>query len=418
MSDNDLPPHRIETCIPERREPGMMVFNVRPGGGADRSGRIGWILGVDRDGNFPLNLKFHTPAQDSCALPNGNLMFSLTGAGIIKEVTRTGETVRQWHVAGKWQDKTPPSGSIEIDVPLTHHRVNFFPNGNLLLLSAEQRELSDWPERDDDPNAPRGTGRVIGDVVLEVTPSGDIVKRWHLFDLLDPERLSYGSCSDYWHGLGFPGSNDWCHANAVTYDASDDSILVSLRTQDCIIKFSRATGALKWILGDPGNWRAPWADKLLKPEGDLEWQYHQHDCSVTPTGTILCFDNGNNRAVPFAEKLPAPENYSRIVEFAVDEDAMTVRQVWSWGKEQDDRLYGCYQGGAYRLPQTGNTFMNFGGVCTIDGVPTNRNHDGFCRARLIEVTPENEIVFDMWIDGSGEEPPLSLSSFRSEFVPG
>jgi len=80
-------------------------------------------------------------------------------------------------------------------------------------------------------------------------------------------------------------------------------------------------------------------------------------------------------------------------------------------------LYGCYQGGAYRLPQTGNTFMNFGGVCTIDGVPTNRNHDGFCRARLIEVTPENEIVFDMWIDGSGEEPPLSLSSFRSEFVP-
>jgi hypothetical protein len=101
----------------------------------------------------------------------------------------------------------------------------------------------------------------------------------------------------------------------------------------------------------------------------------------------------------------------------VDEDAMTVRQVWSWGKERDDRLYGCYQGGAYRLPQTGNTFMNFGGVCTIDGVPTNRNHDGFCRARLIEVTPENEIVFDMWIDGSGEEPPLSLSSFRSEFVP-
>jgi hypothetical protein len=395
----------------------MMVFNVRPGGGADRSGRIGWILGVDRDGNFPLNLKFDTPAQDICALPNGNLMFSLTGAGIIKEVTRTGETVRQWHVAGKWQDKTSPSGSIEIDVPLTHHRVNIFPNGNLLLLSAEQRELPDWPERDDDPNSPRGTGRVIGDVVLEVTQAGDIVRRWHLFDLLDPERLSYGSCSDYWHGLGFPGGNDWCHANAVTYDASDDSILVSLRTQDCIIKFSWATGALKWILGDPGNWRAPWASKLLKPEGDLEWQYHQHDCSVTPAGTILCFDNGNNRAVPFAEKTPGADSYSRVVEFDVDEDALTVRQIWSWGKQQDDRLYGCYQGGAYRLPQTGNTFMNFGGVCTIDGVPTSSNHDGFCRARLIEVTPENEIVFDMWIDGSGEKPPLSLSSFRSEFVP-
>ena len=53
---------------------------------------------------------------------------------------------------------------------------------------------------------------------------------------------------------------------------------------------------------------------------------------------------------------------------------------------------------------------------TIDGVPTNDNRNGFCRARLMEVTPEKEIVFDMWIDGSKEEPPVSLSSFRSEFL--
>jgi len=45
-----------------------------------------------------------------------------------------------------------------------------------------------------------------------------------------------------------------------------------------------------------------------------------------------------------------------------------------------------------------------------------RNRKGFCRARLIDVTPEKEIVFDMWIDGSGENPALSLSSFRAEFV--
>ena len=44
------------------------------------------------------------------------------------------------------------------------------------------------------------------------------------------------------------------------------------------------------------------------------------------------------------------------------------------------------------------------------------NRTGFCRARLMEVTPEKEIVFDMWIDGSGENPALSLSSFRAEFV--
>jgi hypothetical protein len=127
MSQDNLLPLRIEKCIAERREPGMMVFNVRSGGGADVTGGNGWIIGVDQSGHFPLNLKFDTPAQDTCALPNGNLLFSLTAAGIIREVTRSGETVRQWHMRGKWQDRTPAAGSIEIDIPLSHHRVNM-PN--------------------------------------------------------------------------------------------------------------------------------------------------------------------------------------------------------------------------------------------------------------------------------------------------
>jgi hypothetical protein len=94
-----------------------------------------------------------------------------------------------------------------------------------------------------------------------------------------------------------------------------------------------------------------------------------------------------------------------------------VRQVWSYGGATGERLYSCYQGGAYRLPRTGNTFLTFGGVCTIDGVPCSYIREGFCRARLMEVTPEKEIVFDMWIDGGAEETPVSLSAFRSEFVP-
>ena len=416
MSQDNLLPLRIEKCVAERREPGMMVFNVRPGGGADITGGNGWIIGVDQSGHFPLNLKFDTPAQDTCALPNGNLLFSLTSAGIIREVTRSGETVRQWHMRGKWQDRTPAAGSIEIDIPLSHHRVNIFPNGNLLLMSAEVREFPDWPENDRDPDAKRRTARVVGDVILEVSPQGETVNRWALLDLLDPYRLCYGSCSHYWESRGIAESNDWGHANGVTYDTSDNSILVSLRNQDCIVKFSRDNGKIKWILGDPGNWRLPWSNRLLKPEGPLAWQYHQHDCSVTPAGTILCFDNGNHRATPFEPRMPDESSYSRIVEFAVDETAMTVRQVWSYGEAAGERLYSCYQGGAYRLPRTGNTFMTYGGICTIDGVPTSDNRKGFCRARLMEVTPEKEIVFDMWIDGSGENPALSLSSFRAEFV--
>lgn len=394
-----------------------MVFNVRPGGAADLTGDVGWILGVDRHCKFPLRLNFDTPAQDVCRRRNGNLLFSLPADGIIKEVNKTGESVRQWHVGGKWKGKAPPPNSIELDIPLIHHRINVLPNGNLLLMSAELRELPDWPTRDDDPNAPRGTARVVGDVIAELSPEGNLVNQWKILDLLDPYRLCYGSCSGYWRARGFPDSNDWCHANAVTYDESDDSIIVSLRTQDCIVKFDRKTAELKWILGDHGNWRTPWSSKLLKPIGALEWQFHQHDCSVTPDGTILCFDNGNFRAVPFGKKMPPEESYSRAVEFAVDEAAMTVRQVWSYGEGPGERLYGCYQGGACRLPNSGNTFITYGGVCSIDGVPTDNNVEGFCRARLIEVTRDKEVVFDLWIDSTASDNPVPLSSFRSEYLP-
>ena len=41
----------------------------------------------------------------------------------------------------------------------------------------------------------------------------------------------------------------------------------------------------------------------------------------------------------------------------------------------------------------------------------------FCRARLIEVTPDKEIVFDMWIEDTGPDP-MPLSAFRAEHFPG
>ena len=415
---SSIPPHRIETCIPEKREPGMMVFNVRPGGIAEQqAGANGWFVGVDREGAIKLSLDFNAPSQDVRRLKNGNLLISLTASGLIMEVTTKGEVVRQWHVAGKWLDKAPPAGSTKIDLPLTHHTINLFPNGNLMLLSAEMRQFENWPANDTQADAERVTANVVGDLILEVASDGTIVRNWQMLDILDPYRLSYGSCSGYWKARGFDDSNDWCHTNSLIYDDRDDCLIASLRTQDCLVKFSATTSEVKWILGDPGNWKAPWADKLLKPVGHVQWQYHQHDVSITPTGNILCFDNGNFRSLPFAEKMSDEACYSRGVEFAVDEQAMTVSQVWSYGSAEGDNTFACYQGGAYRLPATGNTFLTYGGVCTKDGVPTSDMLSAFARARLVEVTEAGDIVFDMWIDSGEAEGGLPLSSIRAEHFP-
>jgi arylsulfate sulfotransferase len=227
---------------------------------------------------------------------------------------------------------------------------------------------------------------------------------------------------------GYPGTKDWCHANGTCYDARHDSILVSLRTQDCIVKFDRKTGKLRWILGAHGNWRAPWAEKLLNPDASVAWQFHQHDCSITPSGTILCFDNGNHRAQPFARSTPAAQNYSRAVEFAVDEAKGSVSQVWSYGERPGEHIFAGFQGGAMRLPATGNTFITYGGICSIDGRPAS-GPDRFepgeaeardamaIRAQLLEVTPDRRIVLDLRIGGEPGDPQ-ALSAFRSEHMPG
>ncbi len=408
---------RLEKCRPDRREPGLTIFNIRPGGSVEQTTQMGWIIGINQQGEVALKLPFDTQTQDVRSLPNGNLVFSRTGDGLITEMTRTGEVIRHWHAAGRWRGKTLPEGSTELDIPFFHHTFNLTPDGNFILLGAEQRIFDDWPSSDSEPNPPLESAKVIGDIIYEISSDGTLLNQWHMLDILDPYRMCYGSRSKYWCGRGFPDSNDWGHANSVSHDPADNSFIVSLRTQDCIVKIDRSSGDLKWILGDPGNWRAPWSDKLLKAEGDVDWSYHQHDATATPESGILCFDNGNYRATPFDEKMPEAESYSRAAEYAIDEKTGTVSQRWSYGEGDGEKLFACYQGGAFRLPETGNTLITYGGTVTMNGAPSGDVENGFCQARLVEVSPDKEILFDLWIDASQLNEPIPLSVFRAEHAP-
>ncbi|MEE8283489.1 MAG: hypothetical protein V3R63_00710 [Alphaproteobacteria bacterium] len=49
-------------------------------------------------------------------------------------------------------------------------------------------------------------------------------------------------------------------------------------------------------------------------------------------------------------------------------------------------------------------------------MPSGDNAHGLNRARLIEVSPDGAVVFDLWVDGSREEVPRSFSVFRAEHV--
>jgi hypothetical protein len=411
---HDTPPMRIDVCDPSRREPGLIVFTTRPGSIRNQKAQMGWVVALDRSGGVRLNLKLNAATQDVRCDLDGNILYSQAGAGLITKIDWQGNVLGRWHAQGRWVDKAAPDGSIALPIHVLHHAFQALPNGNFLVLSAEARQFPGWHGGTTDASAPRETASLVGDVIAEVTRNGELVQEWHLFDMLDPYRIGHGSRSNYWHRQGFPDAFDWSHTNSIFYDRSDDAILASLRHQDCIIKFDRRSGELRWILGNPSHWTGALADLLLTPSSGLEWQYHQHDCSVVGPGRVLCFDNGNFRAGAFSPKRDDATSYSRVVEYEVEEATQNVRQVWSFGNAGTDRIFACYQGGAHRLPKTGNTFMTFGGICTIDGAPTSDNVDAFGIARLIEVAPNGDVVFDASIDDRGSPEPQPFSAFRAE----
>ena len=354
---NDFPPIEVVSCTPAKREPGYMLLGASYGAMMQVPDKHAFIVALDQEGEVVWYYRGDDPIFDIRRLANGNLAYA-TNSGKLIEIDMLGTVLHVWHGTGK--NKEVPGGT-PVATEALHHAFCPMASGNILMLSIEQLEFDDWPGNDTDPEAARAPAKVIGDTVVEFQPDGTVLNEWRLSEIIDPKRICYGSYMPFWVRKGYADTYDWSHANGLTYDAGDDSILVSVRHQEAVIKFSRATGELTWILGDHRRWNAPWSDKLLSPADGLEWQYHQHNVSLTGDGRVMVFDNGSFRSVPFDKKRPAPENYSRAVEFAVDEANGSVAQRWAFDAGRDSKYYSTFVGGATRLAETGNTFVTFGG---------------------------------------------------------
>jgi len=237
-----------------------------------------------------------------------------------------------------------------------HHQPHEMPNGNLLAFSANGYLIEDYYTSDRDPDAPRADQMVMADTVVELTPEGDIAWSWNTIDVLDPFRIGYNTIDSYWWVRGFDQHMDWTHGNGLSYDPADNSILVSLRNQSAIVKVDRESKEIVWILGRHDGWPARLQDKLLTPVGDLMWPGYQHNPRMTSAGTVILFDNrAHGGARPFEEPLALEKSFSRGVEYKVNVQDMTVRQIWTTGDTQgDDPCFSNAMSDAWRLPVTDN----------------------------------------------------------------
>ncbi len=400
---------------PELMEPGVTMFNAfltnAEGGGVDEFGGVLYI--VDDRGDIIWYYRTELELVDARRLSNGNLLYSTGNHSRGVEIDMLGNVVQQWHAVGTAKDV--PEGSTAVDTGALHHEIFEMPSGNLLALSAEVRVIEDFPTSETDPDAAPAPASVIGDVIVEFSRDGTVVREWKLLDILDPYRIGFGSLGDgYWvdryedllDDVEAQPIRDWAHANALIYDPSDDSYILSSPHQDAVIKVDRDTGQLVWILSAPDNWREPWSSRRLQPVGEFEWQYHEHGPSLTPHGTLVLFDNGEARAGAYHEQLPLAQRYSRAVEFAIDAQSMEVEQVWSYGGPGEEHFYSGFLGDVDWLPETGNLLIVDGTRQTdSEGAPVEAVEGTEYWARVVEVTHTQpaEKVFELHLKKEGDE---------------
>ena len=403
---DQFPPIQLVASDPSRMEPSLTLFSVfrwLP----NRPSNDGLLVAVDERGDVVWYYQTDRRIDDVRQTSRGTLLCQ-SGRGPF-ELDALGNVIASWQATGL-EDQVS-DGAVPVETDTMHHELFELPSGELVTLGTEVRSFEDYPTSETDPGAPRAAANVVGDLVLQFRPDGSISKNWKLLDILDPYRIGYRSLwgfydhTDYRHVVG--GTKDWGHANAVIHDPSDDSLIVSVRHQDVLVKIDRETGRIIWMLGDPAGWSEPWRQYLLTPDGQpFEWSYHTHSPMLTPEGTLLLYDNGNYKALPFAKPVEAADNYSRVVEYVIDEVAKTVRQVWTYGGPGSDMSYTVFLGDANWLPQTGNVLVTEGGhVVDEQGVPLSDPNEGRKWSRIVEVTHTSapEKVFELLV--GGEETP-------------
>lgn len=419
-----FPPIEVTVSREDELEEGFILFNPRrrrrnqPRFGAG----FGMLLAVDYSGDVLWYHQTDSRISDFELFSNGHLYYVTQDYRLV-EIDWLGNTINQWYASGRPQGAA--EGAIPVATASFHHEVDELPNGNIVILGSEVREVDNYYTSEYNKNAPRKRQKVMGDVIVEFDrATGRVVWEWKAFDYMDPMRIGYETFSGYWERRGFPGVIDWSHANNLLYDASDDSLIINFRYQAAAMKIDRSTKEIRWILGEPSGW-GDLADKVLKPVGDLRWPYHQHSPNPTPNGTVLIFDNGSYQARPFTPPKMPNETYTRAVEYKIDEDNRTIEQVWVSEGPGPASVVSFAMGDVDWLPKTGNVLVAYGFVMPREAVASGKfrwtgvlGFHSWTRLRQYKHTSPAELVWEMVLDDQSAEDPIGWSLFGAEHLPG
>ncbi len=262
-----------------------------------------------------------------------------------------------------------------------HHDIVELPNGELLMAVRKENAFI-ISEGKQIPS--------FNDFIIHYNRETNTVKKeWDLAKSLDVNR------TDLLHLT----ASDWLHMNGLAFNPKDSTILVSGKNQ-ALVKIDWNDN-LKWIMAPHKNWgksgrdgkgldTKPFLLTAIDKEGnpynnsvqmgdvsasDFDYPWGQHAPAILPNGNIILFDNGNTR------NFKMTQNYSRAVEYKVNEQNKTVSQVWQFGKERGNQFFSMLISDVDYLPTTKNILVTAGFIAN--------------NSKIVEVTyPNNEVVFE------------------------
>ncbi len=402
----NFPTINVLTSKPDLMEPGYMLFVI--GGTAytntyitmmDNSGDVVWYC---QDTPYaPVDVK---------QVADGNLFLQEAGEpNQFIEMNMLGQIVETWQ---------PPS-----QYPINNHEGIVTSHGTIMYISDQTLMVTHFPTSDTNPDPATETTAIDDNPIVEISCTNSaLLNVWSPLgsQFIDPTRVTYLTYGEF---SGSPHGVDSEHENALIDDTNDNSVIASMRDQNAVFKFSRATGKLKWILSDPALWGTNWQSCLLSPQGSpFNWNYGQHAPYLTPQGTLMVYNDDNYQASPFAATVADSNNYSSCVEYSIDETNMQVSEVWNsaWQTNQD-RLYTPFIGRVQWLPQTRNVLVDFGGVTYVNGFHPSTNAPNALMVRLREYThdPVPQVVFDLaFFDYTNTSPRYAgYTCYRAYQVP-
>jgi hypothetical protein len=146
---------------------------------------------------------------------------------------------------------------------------------------------------------------VSGDRLVEIDIDGEEREVWNA-----------------WDDLEVPAAEeelDWTHANAINFNEEEDAYYVGLTFLSSIFKIDRSSGEVLWQLGGEDS-------SFTYSEGS-ERLFAHHNFDIEDQ-VLTLFVNGTGMMDP-----------SRILQYELDEEAMTITEIWSYVPELSLYVY-------------------------------------------------------------------------------